>query len=507
MTQVHHRNNSAWIRFGREQSAGTPTDSTPWLPFDMPTRTALATSNKRVFAHYFTTFPVSVDNDPAGATEYWQEKWLPPGTTEGTKNHAVYGGYVRDRKIFRAPRPQSNWKVLDKIDEVEQARSIGLDGFLVDVLQINGNEQWLRLLDLIEATNTANAAAGSSPPVKLCMMPDGTTSTTADADLLADNMAAIANEPCVYRHTDGRLLIAPYMPERVPAGDGNGGTAAVSFWTQFRNRMQNTYGINPHMFMCYTLSWTASGQAPAFNNIAFGHGRWGDRNPSNTGAANNSNRLAPQYNRTNFPGKQWMHFAAPQDVRPYGAKYWDAWGSENLRASWMAAIDGDADWVQVPTWDDFSESSGICPTRDSGWAWADLTSYYLVRFKLGYWPPIVRDAAYLFHRRQPLTGVTYSSGQTSFMARQGSDNHQDIEALVFLTDGATVEIRVNGSVIASQVYSSGGMKSLKVAQQNGTVSVRIIRNSTTVVNHTSPTPIATSQVSEDFTYKASSSLR
>jgi hypothetical protein len=55
-------------------------------------------------------------------------------------------------------------------------------------------------------------------------------------------------------------------------------------------------------------------------------------------------------------GKIWMQPVSVQDARPSQAIYDEANNSENLRVTWNAAIKG-ADWVQIPTWNDYSENA------------------------------------------------------------------------------------------------------------------------------------------------------
>lgn len=468
-----------------------------WLPFNLPSRATLAATTKKVFAHYFVPFPISIDDVPVGPTEYIQQYWMPPGGIEGLgqeweTNHNTWGGFIRDRKIPRPPRG-AGFEVLDRATDISQAAAAGLDGFIVDILQLSPLQRWTQLIETIDAADVVN-----DPYFKLVLMPDEGAGGTSTA--MADNLATVANEASVYWHNDGgtnKLMIAPYNPEAV-------GTA---FWSAVVSRLSSTYGIPSLLWPCYVANWTAAAQAPAFNSISYGHARWGDRDPVASGGSDTGNRGAPAHCHTTY-SKPWMHFAAPQDERPRGGAYWEAGGSDNLRESWDAAIDGDADWVQIPTWDDFSENSQICPTEDSGYSWLDLNSYYLTWFKMGAAPTIVRDCVYLIHRPQPVTGVTYTGGQTQFMTLNGGTTaRNEIEALAFLTAPADIEIRANGTLIGSAQSCSAGVTPVKRTLTNGTISARIVRNSVEVDSVTSPIPISTTQLVQDFTYRCFSSLR
>ena len=59
-----------------------------------------------------------------------------------------------------------------------------------------------------------------------------------------------------------------------------------------------------------------------------------------------------------------MQAVSAQDERPYASTYDEADNTANLRMTWTAAING-ADWVQIPTWNDYSEGTEISPSTTS----------------------------------------------------------------------------------------------------------------------------------------------
>jgi hypothetical protein len=126
---------------GRHAVAAEP------LPFDPPAPAVLRASPKKVFAHYFTPFPISLDNkDPT--IDYYTTGYLAPDG-EGGK-HRRYGGYLRERPLPRSPRPGADWADRDMEEEVRRAAAIGLDGFTADILATSG-VHWERLLRLLAA--------------------------------------------------------------------------------------------------------------------------------------------------------------------------------------------------------------------------------------------------------------------------------------------------------------------------------------------------------------------
>lgn len=64
------------------------------LPFELPSTATLRASSHKVFAHYFTPYPISLNNK-AGADDYYTKNYLNPAGESG--KHAAYGGLLRDR--------------------------------------------------------------------------------------------------------------------------------------------------------------------------------------------------------------------------------------------------------------------------------------------------------------------------------------------------------------------------------------------------------------------------
>ena len=63
----------------------------PW-PFERPPLKALRRSPRKVFAHYFSPFPISIDNrDPE--SDYYARGYLSVDGERG--KHRAYGGYLR----------------------------------------------------------------------------------------------------------------------------------------------------------------------------------------------------------------------------------------------------------------------------------------------------------------------------------------------------------------------------------------------------------------------------
>ena len=72
------------------------------LPFDPAPRSALTASSKKVFAHYFTPYPLCINNkDPDQA--YYRVHYLHPHGENG--KFLEKGGLLRQKPLDRAPVP------------------------------------------------------------------------------------------------------------------------------------------------------------------------------------------------------------------------------------------------------------------------------------------------------------------------------------------------------------------------------------------------------------------
>src|SRR5690606_1316722 len=115
-------------------------------PTTKPT-TAPTTTGRKVFAHYFPPYPISIDNKDASA-DYYARNYL---TVDGESGkHAAYGGLLRDRPVPRAAQSSSDWKVRDLETEVRPAEAAGIDGFTLNLMSTSGLN-WTASVNLMEA--------------------------------------------------------------------------------------------------------------------------------------------------------------------------------------------------------------------------------------------------------------------------------------------------------------------------------------------------------------------
>jgi hypothetical protein len=172
----------------------------------------------------------------------------------------------------------------------------------------------------------------------------------------------------------------------------------------------------------------------------------------------------------------------PQQFRPKGPILWEAGNSEAFREAWNSAIGGGADWVQIVTWSDFSESSQIEPYTDAtlarniGTGYYNLNGYYSAWFLTGRQPSITHDVLYYFYRREPANAA--SPGQSASLKVNNGAAEDNIEVLAFLTAPGTVGISIGGQNFTQA--APAGLSSFKVPLRAGRPTFSLLRNGATV---------------------------
>jgi Glycosyl hydrolase family 71/PA14 domain len=454
--------------------------------FNEPTTAALRASPKKAFAFYYPPFPISIDNrDPA--VDQWQRNWLDPNGSNGM--YKAFGGYTRDRPIPRPIRPESNWRQLDFEREVRYAIAAGLDGFIYehpDKVSSDARQNQL--------TTMLAAARAVDPDFKIILSPDFPTTAGATTDGLFNTISAVADHPSVFKLPDGRIVLSTYHPERQP----------VSFWTTLRDRM--AAAGKPVAFVPVFASWNGTGLT-AWNDLVYGYSSWGGRTVS---SAETQRKCSVEvHNR----GRLWMSPVAFEDVRfktddnaAHIMRYWESQNSGAFRAQFEKAFEGNADWISLTTWNDYSES-WMSPSRERGFAVVDLAAYYVTWFKTGQRPAIVRDALYYFHRKQRTDAAYDTTLQTAGAIQvQGDTPSNQVELVAFLKEPGRLTI-TQGTDVQTRDVAAAGMESFRVPIVPGTTPMfELSRNGQTVQRIQSATPIQTQVVYQDMMYKAGGGL-
>jgi hypothetical protein len=433
------------------------------LPFTMPASDALFSSTKKVFAHYFYPFPLSVENKPA-SDDYYNRNYLNP---QGEKaKWAANGGFLRQRPLPIGDNSDHNWQLSNMQREVRMAIARGITGFTFDVLSAKdatGADSRLQLL--------LNAAHNVDPRFKILVMPD-ISALKSDADAVIGSIATVAASPAGYRLDDGRLVVTAF----------NAGANPPDWWTSVFAQLK-ARGIAV-AFVPTFLGWKA--QAGAFAPISHGFADWGTA----TAGVSESMKSDAEMAHKNY-GKIFMMPVDPQQYRPKDSIYWEAGNSGAFRNAWTSAIDGNAEWAQLVTWSDFSESSEVEPYTDAtlrtdiGTGYYDLNAFYAAWFLTGTQPRITHDVLYFFYRREPTDAA--SPAQTAPNKVVNGTPENDIELLAFLTAPGDLKITIAGHT--SVQHAPAGITSFKVRTAPGTPLFALERGGSDVISFQGPIQI------------------
>tara|TARA_R110002050_G_scaffold70899_4_gene152688 strand:+ start:12997 stop:14517 length:1521 start_codon:yes stop_codon:yes gene_type:complete len=444
------------------------------FPFDQTSKEELRAMPKKVFAHYFTQFPISIDNREPGS-DYYTTGYLSPG---GENNkHIEYGGYLRVRPIPRSPRQESNWMEKDMEEEIRRAVALGLDGFTCDLLSPQGYH-YDRVVMLLEAAERID------PGFKIVLMPD-MEAFKNQTEKIAGVVKALGSYSSAYRLDDGRLVVSPY----------NAQVKDAVWWKGWLDQMK-VAGVDI-AFVPLFQAW--KNYASSFAPISYGMSDWGWRSVNAQNAWVNTAQEAHGY------GPIWMMSVSPQDMRPREQRVWEAGNSEEYRVMWMNAINGGSDWVQLVTWNDYGEHTIVAPSTGTQYSFYDLSAYYTSWFKTGTAPAITRDVLYYFYREHK-TSLRAKKQTKPFWFDTGSDSPSDqVELVAFLTAPGKLEIEIKGE--KQQKDGVAGINVFKVPVKPGRPVFRLIRNGEAIINLPGAFKIKTEIGYQNLMYYGGSSSR
>jgi hypothetical protein len=444
------------------------------LPQNPSAITLSRSSKKKVFAYYFPPFPASIDNK-AGAVDSYS-KWLYSHNAKG-------GAYdLRDRPFARNPWSRSDWKQADFEVEIHRAIEVGIDGFVWEY-HTSSDQRWNQLPAMLAAARAVD------PGFKIQLSPDFNADSGATPDSVVNDVMKVKDDPSIFRLSDGRIVLSPFYPERQP----------VTFWDSMANKLA-AKGVKTALVPIF-LSWSGSATEKAeWKGHVYGYSQWGTRSTTGIGTLNRN--AAEARNR----GGIWMQPVAFEDSRSYDGRFWESSNSSLLRQSLESAINNNADWIVLNTWNDYTES-WISPSQERGYAPTDVASYYFEWFKTGKAPAIARDVIYWFHRSHrtdaPFTSTVVGrngSGMKMYVPN-GSPASNDVEMVAFLTGPARLTIKQGNTV--KTMDAGAGVVSFKVPMVAGTTpSFTVERGGKVVKNATSNTPIESKVAYQDMIYHA-----
>jgi hypothetical protein len=334
--------------------------------------------------------------------------------------------------------------------------------------------------------NVANSIDPGAEGFKIMLMPDMEV-FKYEPERLKPMIKELSNYPAVYRLTDNRLVVSPYNAQNL----------TPEWWADWLAEMRKE-GIDI-AFVPLFQGWER--YASQFKSISYGMSDWGWASPKAQINGNWGNVPKQAHNYAEV----WMMPVRPQDMRPASGVYSEAGNGELYRVMWENAIKGDADWVQLITWNDYSEHACMAPSTGTQYSFYDLTAYYLTWFKTGVQPAITRDALYYFHRRHSTTEQP-SVQPNKLQVAPGSDTPQNVvEVMAFLTAPGTLEIQTKVSRQTKEVPA--GVTSFQVPLKPGKPIFRLYRNNQKILVLPSIFEIKGSIKYQDLLYYGGSNTR
>jgi len=122
------------------------------------------------------------------------------------------------------------------------------------------------------------------------------------------------------------------------------------------------------------------------------------------------------------------------------------YGAAHYIDGWMRALDSRSTFVNIQTWDDFSENSAIDDSNTAGRSWLELTRYLAGWFKLGRPPAVEEEQVFLFHPKQLVSAQLDQASahvrSPRFRHRGGLADYVDVVSI--LRSPANITVTVGG---------------------------------------------------------------
>jgi len=191
-------------------------------------------------------------------------------------------------------------------------------------------------------------------------------------------------------------------------------------------------------------------------------------------------------------GKLFMASVTPY-YRGLGGNYrvYDSRGFEGLAQQWEGAIQDNATWVEIVTWNDWGEASYVAPfgapaqTRHWNNHWGPMLShaallkasrYFIEWYKSGHKPAITEDAFYYSYRQHP---KSVSVGKLPGGASKLAD---EVFVSLFLT--APARLTIHSGATEKSFDVSAGVTHVSIPFAPGSQRFVLTRGNETVVDKT-----------------------
>lgn len=172
-------------------------------------------------------------------------------------------------------------------------------------------------------------------------------------------------------------------------------------------------------------------------------------------------------------------------------QYMEHQGGRGMHNYWTSIIEKQKpEIVEIVTWNDYSESSYIQPTRvtlektkgiksQPHLGYYELLKYYVSWYKTGQKPKIIRDGLFFFHRLHPNNAIP--SNDQAICSKGPVQEHQKwglIKDVIYVTTALTepAEIKVSFGGNTQTFSAPAGLNTIDVPFQAGTPVLSLVRN-------------------------------
>ncbi len=439
------------------------------LPFEFH---PAARTTKTVFAHWHF-FPISFDNEEPGV-DYYARNFLRPEGENGKFAHC--GGLIRERPYPRARIQEKDWQVRDMAADIALASSMGVDAFQYNLSDlVLTSTHWSRLTQMLEASRLSPTNFHVMPCID-CVSVGGEKLER----LVVKSFATIMDHDHLYRDQDGRPVISMFMPERIDRAT----VARV-----VADLRQHWPGLR---FFFMFLAWGFALEREDLIDLADYISIWGGNYRGGLDELDNNSREVKKR------GKQWVASIWPQDFRPKSGTFVESRNSDLLRDAWRRVIAHNDDFINLLTWNDYSEGSEIRPSTSIGYSFYDLSAYYIHWLKTGAPPKIIRDALYYFHRINLVGETTLLRQDRPFKPPFGPAATNEIEVVSFLTGSGRIEIETGSETIAYE--APAGLSAYRAPARFGRPKFALIKDGKKVIDAESEFEILATADFQDLLY-------
>lgn len=363
--------------------------------------------------------------------------------------------------------------------EIEEARSLGIDGFVLDIGAWFAEPYYQQVTKLLFY---AAKAAGGDFKLLFCL-------DELPVDNSVDAISTYYQHPN-YLRLNERAVVTTYGGTRAWGVEltkrlkekGIGIVFVPGYFYGHRDVMAH---LDPRGMDVYDADLALRENPEMDGYFYFGAGgTWEELTP----AMRQIVRLTKDARKISMLG------IAPyyKGFGPKNSRVFESDGFTGMRAQWLAAIQSHADWVELVTWNDWGEATYVSPLGASSAAiwnghWGRLLAHekfleasrhYIDWFKTGREPPISRNELYYFYRVHPKTaaGLTQPTIDQTTRGRPSGWEKLDDEIFftAFLKEPLRVTIKDGPKSYAWDLQKGISMRSIPMAL--GPLSVAIDRD-------------------------------